>query len=169
MLFRSMADIWYYRKKTPELQEDKITAVLEKMSLHTFYQNILATLDNWFEDGEETDITRKITEYVVNSGNYGTEETKIVAAAVRAGDKKKNIVQMVFPSLNNMRYSYPVLKKCPALLPGVWVYRWGKVLFFRRDKIKMQQDRLKLMEDDKMKAFEASMREVGINMDFEEH
>ena len=51
----------------------------------------------------------------------------------------------------------------------MWVYRWGKVLFFRRDKIKMQQDRLKLMEDDKMKAFEASMREVGINMDFEEH
>jgi len=166
---RHMADIWYYRKKTPELQEDKITAVLEKMSLHTFYQNILATLDNWFEGGEETDITRKITKYVVESGNYGTEETKIVAAAVRAGDKKKNIVQMVFPSLNNMRYSYPVLKKCPALLPGVWVYRWGKVLFFRRDKIKMQQDRLKLMEDDKMKAFEASMREVGINMDFEEH
>jgi len=166
---RHMADIWYYRKKTPQMQEDKILTVLKKLSLDVFYRNILDTLANWFEGAEATDITRKITDYVANSGSFGSEESKVVASAVGKGSKGKNMMQLLFPPVSAMRYAYPVLQKCPVLLPFVWPYRWIKVLFFRRDKIKVQQDRLKMMEADRMSEFEANMRAVGISTKYEEH
>jgi len=166
---RHMVDIWYYRRQTPQMQEEKILTVLKKMSLDTFYRNILDTLDNWFEGGKETEITQKITQYIAGSGSFGSAEAKVVAAAVSQGSKGTNIAKLLFPSVQNMQYAYPILQKCPVLLPGAWVYRWGKVLLFRRDKLKIQQERLKQMDVEKMNEFEENMRAVGINTKFEEN
>ena len=165
---RHMADIWYYRLKNPDLDEKKVVSVLKQMSLDVFYANILKTLENWFEDGKQTDATKRITRYVGNSGSFGNEESKTVAEGVRAGGKKKSAWGMIFPPLNSMRYAYPVLKKCPVLLPVVWVYRWFKVLFFERKKIKYRTGRIKNLEKEKLEAFEKEMRAVGIQVRFEE-
>ena len=166
---RHMVDIWYYRYKNPSLDEEKIVDVLKKMSLDVFYHNILKTLQHWFEGGEKTEITEKIEEYIVNSGSFGSEESKVVAAAARKGSKGKNIVHLLFPPLNTMREAYPVLEKCPVLLPGTWVCRWGRVLLFRRDRIKVQRQRIGMIDAEKMNKFEESMRAVGINTNFEEN
>lgn len=166
---RHMADIWFYRIKHPSMDEKKIVDVLKSLSLDTFYENILKTLENWFENGEETAITCRITDYIASSGSFGTAETKVVAAGASAGSKGRNIVSLIFPSVRNMRYAYPVLQKCPALLPVMWVYRWFRVVFFRRDKIKVHQERLKIMENEKLSEFEENMRAVGINTNFEEN
>ncbi|MBP3634640.1 MAG: nucleotidyltransferase family protein [Oscillospiraceae bacterium] len=164
---RHMADIWYYRLKTPELKSGVVEDVLKKMSLDTFYHNILKTLENWFEGGEQTQITEKITEYIANSGSFGTHETKVLADGLRKGGRRKNVCRLLFPPLDDMQYSYPVLRKCPALLPAMWIYRGGRLALFGRDRIKRQQERLGTMETEKMDAFEKSLRDVGLGLEFE--
>ncbi|MBQ9968538.1 MAG: nucleotidyltransferase family protein [Oscillospiraceae bacterium] len=167
---RHMADIWQYRRSRPELDEEKLRAVLKKLSLETFYDNILLTLLNWFEDGEETEITDMITRYIANSGSFGNEETKGVADSMRRAKgkgKRGLVVKTLFPPLENMRYAYPVLQKAPVLLPAMWAYRGIKVTLFRRDLLKEQGGRFK--EADKIDAFERSLRAVGLGMEFEEN
>lgn len=167
---RHMADIWQYRRSRPSLDEEKIQAVLKKLSLETFYDNIMQTLANWFEDGEETKITDMITQYIANSGSFGSEEAKNVADSMRRakGKGKRGLVtKTLFPSLEDMRYAYPVLQKAPALLPAMWVYRGIKVTLFHRDRLKKQEDRFK--EADKIDDFERSLRAVGLGMEFEEN
>jgi len=166
---RHMADIWFYRRKYPNMDEEKIVSALKKMSLERFYENILKTLDNWFEGGEETIVTEKITRYITESGSLGSEESKTVAQGAGRGSKGKNVARLLFPPLGDMCYAYPVLQKHPVLLPAMWGYRWIKVLTVERNKIKIQSERLKTMETQKMQAFEADMRAVGIGFDFEEH
>lgn len=168
---RHMADIWYYRYKTPQLDEARIMHVLKKMSLDTFYSNILLTLSNWFGSGEETELTKKITEYVANSGSFGTEESKELAGILRQskGEGKKELVrQMLFPSLKNMRYAYPVLQKAPVLLPVMWVYRGVKVSLFHRDRIKAKERQLQNAGMQAIQEFEQNLRAVGLGMEFEE-
>lgn len=166
---RHMADIWYYRVCYPELDESKITSVLKKLGLDTFYQNILATLACWWSDGEETEVTELITDYIISSGTFGNQQTKNVADSARTGKKKERIQKLLFPSVDNMRYAYPVLQKHPGLLPVMWVYRWGKIAFAERGKLEYQRDRLKNETDEKLDAFERSMRAVGINLQYEEN
>lgn len=167
---RHMADIWQYRRSRPGLDEKEIRDVLKGMSLETFYDNILLTLSTWFEDGEETKITKMITRYIASSGSFGDGETKDIADSLRRSKgkgKRGLVVKTLFPPLENMRYAYPVLQKAPILLPALWIYRGTKVTLFRRDLLKKQGERFK--EADKIDDFEQSLRAVGLGMEFEEN
>lgn len=170
---RHMADIWHYRVKMPELDDEKIRTVLRKMALETFYDNILQTLRCWFEGEKHNGVTKLITAYIGNSGSFGTEEAKLLAGSIRSAKggnvKRRSKIGLIFPSVSNMRYAYPAVDKCALLLPVMWVYRWGKILFFRRDKLKAHQDRMSKLDNEKLDAFEESMRAVGLNFEFEEH
>ena len=168
---RHMADIWYYRLKTPSLDEEKIRSVLKQMSLDTFYTNILKTLEHWFEGGEETPVTRQITNYIAGSGSFGESETKAAADNLRkAGGKGRKglILRALFPPLENMRYAYPVLRKQPVLLPVMWVYRGVKVALRNPERIREEKERLRNDQTDKMHDCEQSLRAVGLGMEYEE-
>ena len=170
---RHMADIWYYRMKTPDLDEEKIRTVLKQMSLDTFYENILQTLRCWFEGQKHTAVTELITTYVGNSGSFGTEEAKILADGIRKAKggnvKRRNKWLAFFPSCASMQYAYPILRKWKILLPVMWVYRWFRVLFCHRDRIRIHHDRIDKLSTEKLSEFEESMRAVGLNFEFEEH
>lgn len=168
---RHMTDIWYYRKKMPQLDEEKLCSALRKMSLETFYTNVQKTLANWFEDGEETAVTKQITDYILSSCTHGEKSTKAVAEGLRNTKGKGRYaaaVQAVFPPLSSMRCAYPVLQKCPALLPMMWICRGFRLVFLQRDRLAAGRRRLAAMDMEKIGDFERSLREVGLGMEFEE-
>ena len=165
---RHMCDLWLYQRARG-FDEEKVMSVLKDMSLDVFYHNIKRTLAYWFENGPSDEITELITDYILGSGSFGTVETKALAAGIRdGGSKKKNVMNLLFPPIVSMRYAYPILKKWPVLLPFVWVWRWFKVLFIRRDKLKLRKEQIREMKDEKLDAYEAQLRAVGISHDFEE-
>lgn len=169
---RHMTDLWYYRIKHPQMDEVRIREVLQKISLEEFYDNILQTLHYWFEDGELTPAAKLVTELVVSGGSMGTEEMRELADGLRkakGGSVRKNRVKdLVFPSVGSMRYRYGILEKHPYLLPVMWIHRWGRILLSEREKIDLQVGRLKMLEEEKLDAFEQSVRAVGLTFEFEE-
>ena len=95
----------------------------------------------------------------LNSGTWGTRETKLKAEGVRASKTEKNVVVsrvfgLIFPSVDNLQYRFPILKKHKWLLPVMWVVRGFDVLLFKRKKIQEVADDVKLMDEEFISSYQ---------------
>ena len=127
---RHVVDLWMYLRANPRMDEAYIAAVLEKIHLRAFFENMRRTMAAWFGDGAADDKVQMITDVIFSGGSWGSVRTGTLAAGVR--DEKRSqqrfkggtayILRRIFPGADFLRMKYPVLKKAPYLLPGVWLY-----------------------------------------------
>lgn len=136
---RHPMDIWVYLLHHPTLDTAYLRAELEKLQLLTFYDHVIRTLDVWFSDGEGDERTEFITQYIMNSGEYGKKETLMRSNALKerkreksaAVIKRKRVLHRAFPSYTEMCSQYPILRKAPVLLPVFWPIHLVKRLLAR--------------------------------------
>lgn len=170
---RQFLDIWLMLKKLNDLDMQYIEKELKKLSLTKFYNNIIATLEVWFENKTPTDITDFITLRTFESGSYGTLEKHHAARAERLiqtkGVKKnstfRKVILTLFPSLTVMKSLYPVLKKVPVLLPIMWVARGFNTLLFKRKNVKHQMERIKNSTTSAAQEYSNELEYVGLKFD----
>lgn len=166
---RFILDLYLFRKAYPVLNEEYLQKELEKLDLVTFKEKLEELAQVWFGDKKETEDSQKIGEFVFECGLYG-KETNQTFSVTNAGEasngekkvKRKFIIRTIFPPIQSLKRQYPSLEKHPILLPFVWVIRWFKVLFFRREKIKKQINVYRSIEDEKIQKRYAVMNAVGL-------
>ncbi len=171
---RHMTDIWIYRQKNSDLNEDYLANEFKKLHLWDFYKNVNATLEVWFGEGKPTNITDFITNVIFNSGSYGTHKAHIASEAVRfkkisgtiKGVRKRKIIKVLFPAKANMINRYPILKIAPILLPLFWIVRGIETLIFSFDKVKRQRENMKLLSDENITDFQKALEFVGLDFNF---
>lgn len=148
---RHVVDLWLYRRKNPDLNEEYIKTELSKLHLLEFYENTCLLLAAWFDGGQMNDKTEFMSEFIFASGSWGSMEARVVSSVLRSAEysaagfsgKLTYLLQTAFPPLVMLRSKYTVLKKHPWMLPLVWVVRpFYKLLFeFRTlDKRKTEYD-----------------------------
>lgn len=169
-----MVDFYVYRLAF-NLNEEYIRTELKKLKLLDFYDNIISTLNVWFFDGGQTQITDFITRRMFSNGEFGTKETQAVAGTIKeaAGENKKatpagNFWRTVFPSAEKMQYSYPVLKKHKCLLPVMWCARGIKILFFKNDRLSAKLNEMKLSTKEGIASYQKELDYVGLSFNFKE-
>ena len=173
---RHMVDLWVHRRCFPRLDEAYLRRELEKLQLLDFYDNILRTLDVWFEEGKADDITELITDFIFASGVWGHEENHLLSEAVRNqklagsawGGKFRFLITKVFPPLQNMSMDFPVLKKLPVLLPFIWPIRWMDLMFFRRQRMLEKSELIRGATADKVQTYQQQLNYVGLDFRFSE-
>ena len=172
---RHIVDLWVYRKNVEKLDEVYVVNELKKLQLSDFYANIIATLDNWFEEGEETPVTDFITQIIFNSGIYGTREAHVLSDAFKAtkASNKMSIrsdkfISRIFPSCTAMTKRYYILKTLPFLLPIMWLVRCIDILLFGRDKIALRAQDFKTATTEKIFDYGDSLNFVGLDFNFKE-
>lgn len=171
---RQLTDLWILGRAWPDLDMDYIRQAMETIRVWDFFQNTLAMLGAWFENGPEDDKTRLMTDYIFANGCFGTIATRHAAiglrrereAGSRSGGKLRGYLQILFPSVDWMANRYPVLKKAPWLLPVFWPVRWVTAVLFRRDNVGNYRRDLKAESTDKVDAFEQSLQFVGLDFHF---
>ncbi len=130
---RSVADLWLYLKKKPELNRDYIFDELKKIELDEFLRIILGAAGVLF-DGKPADETlQAVCRYIFDSQTYGTTAhyaTRQADSSHRSDYVKKRL----FPDAEFMAINYPVVKKCRLLLPLFWLIRLFSVVFTGRGK-----------------------------------
>ena len=167
---RHLVDLWVYRQKHPELEEEKILRSMNAMGLAVFYRNIQKTLEHWFADGKADEITELILEMLFANGSFGTMETRGMAPVIRKRlegvsakkIKRSRIWHSVFLNSYTMKNKYPLLRKVPFLLPFFWVVRWFDILVLHRNKIPVYFDRINAGTPEMLTAYEQSLRAVGL-------
>jgi len=173
---RHVVDLWVYLRTHPEMDPAYLTKSLERMHLAEFYENIRQVMACWFEDAAETDKTAFISEYVFQSGSWGTHDAHRIAAnvkdvrhggGVRRG-KLRRLWMALFPELRIMQNRYPVLRKAPVLLPVFWPYRWIEAVLFRRDRVRRQRENMKGIDTQEIRSYEQALQYVGLDFHVKE-
>ncbi len=83
--------------------------------------------------------------YMLGSGTYGTisnhvnnELAREAEERGREGMRARYLLSRAFPPLRKLQQGYPVLKKAPWLLPGVYVYRLVVKPFTRTSRLRAE-------------------------------
>ena len=116
---RFILDVYVYNGY--QMDKQYIERELAELDLLEFYYNISDLANNWFGDGEETEIGKKIGRFVLDNSTFGTAKNSS-ALAVREG-QLRYIRRILFPSFNEMTSLYPWLRERRYLLPIAWIIR----------------------------------------------
>lgn len=174
---RHLVDLYVYRRAYPDMDETQIEQAMESLRLLDFYRNVRKTLDVWFEDVPSDTVTELITDYVFNSGSFGTEQHKLYSEELLKASKGRNeiknsklksFISAVFPPLAHMQLSYNILYKWPVLYPVYWIVRWVDILLHRRKNIGTKMKIIQNMSDEKVNAHEQMMNLMGLDFDYGE-
>lgn len=170
---RHIADIWVYLKAYPHMDEAYLQKELTKLGLWEFYGNLRRTVLAWFEDGAHDEKTEWITNVIFAGGSWGSVRNGILSETVKGmqekGSAKKGkwrwFIQLVFLPMEKMRFRYPVLQKCPILLPFCWVLRWFDILIHRRQNVGMNYKQLQNTSSSEIEAYAQSLEFVGLGFE----
>ena len=80
----------------------------------------------WFGKEQPDEISTALEAYILTGGIYGDSERSIVVKQRKKG-KIGYILSRIFPSFAYMKKVYPVLQKCPPLLPFCYFLRFFKL------------------------------------------
>ena len=142
---RSLVDIWLYNKKYRDtLDMNYLNLGLTELGLSEFESTIYKAATQLFSGDIWDDTTLAITNYVMTSGTYGTKDTYIVSALnKKGGNKLSYLINRIFPDKTFMEMHFPILAKCPVLLPACWLARLFKCFFFRSTTVRNELSTLK--------------------------
>ena len=164
---RHLTDIYLYRKAY-ELNEEYLNEELEKCHLKQFKEAFEKVVAYFFEGAEADAFTQKLAKHILESSLLANEEKKSasdVAANANEGDKKakrKSIWRKIFLPIEQMKFSYPILKKAIWLLPIFYVVRWLQVLFTRPKAIG-QLKKMNAVEENELAYMKEIRGGLGIN------
>ena len=131
---RFILDVYVYNRYKMDTQY--IEQELTELDLLEFYHNISDLADNWFGEGKETEISKKIGQFVLSNRTFGTAENAS-ALAVREG-RLRHLRKLFFPSFNEMYSLYPWLRQRKYLLPLSWIIRGFRVQKNKKRTIRSQ-------------------------------
>lgn len=173
---RHVTDLQVYLQANPAMDKKYLHAELHKLQLLEFFQNVQKLLSVWFDDAEGDEKTAFMTDFLFASGVWGKQETHSVSDAVKsahsAGSVKKGklrqTLQFLFPNKTSLQLRYPVLRKCPILLPFLWPVRWVTGFLFRRDNYRKHRKSLQTATTEKIESYQAALHYVGLDFNFKE-
>lgn len=126
---RSIMDIHIFLKNHgSELNQNYLKQELEKMKLWELKENCEKLAEVWFGDGEANEALYEMSEYIVQSGTYGTMHGDVaffVEKGVRESGESRAlyVLKRLFPSRKQMQRKYRILKKYSFFLPFCWILR----------------------------------------------
>lgn len=168
---KHILDIWLYQKKVPDIDMEYVFKQFEKLNVKEFFENTQRLIKCWFEDEEFDEASKKITAFILTSGEFGNVKNKASSKAIRdymnkdiSKAKKYSFLRLVFPDFQHMKESYPILGKIPLLLPVMWIVRLVRGVLFRRDNIAYHKGRVESIDEEYIKAYIKHMDEVGLDI-----
>ena len=135
---RSLVDTYVFLHKFNDAMDwDYIYAELEKLEIADYEKQNRELAVKLFRREKLTDTDKKLLDYYIFSGTYGTFENSVENNMERygKGSKLRYILHRLFPTMNTVKALYPFFYKYKLLLPVLWVYRPVKGLIRNRERL----------------------------------
>lgn len=155
-------DLWLYTRANPQMDQDYIRKELEKIRLDKFYTCVMQMLGIWFEQRPWDSLSLEMTEFILESGCYGTHRNHALAQGAKQKSKARRIWASVFPGYAEMKLRYPVLERLPILLPATWFVRGGNILLFHRNRVARKTHDLKIATDNNIQMLQKHLEAIGL-------
>ena len=154
--------------KEPDLRTGISAETLAQLRLTDFYRNLCATLDCWFDGGEETETVKVFSDDLFNRGSFGFRHAHEVADSLRLSkmQRRHRLLTMLFPPVWQMAVRYPILNRAKWLLPVMWLYRIGETVICRHSSIKKHMRSLRRVSAAEMAEYDRHLQSVGLDFHF---
>lgn len=141
--FRSLLDTYVYLKKKGEaLDRSYVEAELEKLGIAQFGEQNRSLAMHLFDGEGLTEQDRKMFNYILSSGTYGTVSNHVGNRIDRFGNgsraKLKYTFSRLFLPMDEVRAYFPLFAKCPLLLPFLPFFRVIRGVTVRRKKFRTE-------------------------------
>lgn len=170
---RYVVDLWVWLRSCPDLDESYLKRELERLRLWEFYGNIRRLMGCWFDADPEEAMTDMLTDFIFDSGSWGSRESHVLSQLVRQsrqtrkkGGKLMYLGSSLFPPAERLKGKYTILEKAPWALPLVWVYRPVYKLVRERGDVARKRRDLQTVTGEKVDAKEQMLRLVGLEFRF---
>lgn len=171
---RHITDLWVWQRRHPDLDWLAVEANLRSLQLWEFCSNIRRLLDVWFGGREGDEMTDFITQFLFDSGSWGQETARLLAASLKKSKSAGSIrsgrirawIKAFFPSAAEIAPRYPILRRFPWLLPVVWPYRWIRAALFGRSTIRKRQREMAVTTEDRVSEYQQALNHVGLDFNF---
>lgn len=131
---RSLIDLYVMTEKG-YYDKENVLSLCKTGQIDVFAKEIFALMDYCFYQGQPTEQTEKVLEKMLYGSLFGNEKDGFVyIKRQRKKSKLSRFFSHIFPSYTAMKSNYPVLSKCPILLPFVWIRRWLKIFSPKKRK-----------------------------------
>lgn len=139
---RGLADEWVLMNAwDPKMDRDYLNTELDKLGMRDFECDLRRVSESIIGKdacgqalaGNTAAITQQdeqMLAYMLGSGTYGTLSNNVnnklakeAAENGQKGSRARYLLRRTFPPLSHLTQGYPVLKRAPWLLPGVYAYR----------------------------------------------
>lgn len=118
----------YLLEQKLDFDKDRLMDFCKRAGVAQFYDCARKVIDVWFNESPHTDVTRRIEDFVLSGGVYGTKANHVAIAQERAGNKFRHILTRIFMPMKSLKIKYPILEKHPWLMPVYQAVRWVQML-----------------------------------------
>ena len=125
---RPFIDLWILNSRI-EFDVSVREAFLASGGLLTFERHSRQLSSVWFGDGEHTDVTLGMQNYLLGGGVYGNMTNRVAVQQTKKGGKVRYALSRIWLPYEVLRFHYPSLNGKRWLLPFYEVRRWFKLLF----------------------------------------
>lgn len=125
---RPFLDLWVM-EHSANFDASEGESLLNAGGLRVFAEEAKSLSEVWFGDGECTDVTRRMQDYLICGGVYGTTANRVSVQQIRKGGKLRYAFSRIWLPYDVLKFHYPSLEGKHALLPIYEIRRWFKLIF----------------------------------------
>lgn len=177
---RTVVDHYIYLNcKT--LNREYVNEELKKLDLSLYESNLTKLANFWFSNKEvdkknkdwhykeEYELMIKMSKFIFSSTTYGSIQHQVLTGFIGEKELKnlksskiKRIFKLAFPPYKTMVQIYPVLKKCPILLPFTYVAKIFSIIFKRRKNAMAKLNTATNVTKEQIEEHKKTREEIGI-------
>lgn len=161
---RQVLDLWLYWNNT-ELNESYIQSAMHELKVSKLHSTVQQLARYWMTVPHEyNELMDGLTTFFVGNGVYGKPDNQAMNRVERTqgrslGQKKlKIIMSKFFPSMKDLKNTYPVLNRFPIMLPVIHIQRALRFISGKGGRKYLKS--VKNLEEDKVQEFHSYMQEL---------
>ena len=159
---RPFIDLWILNQ-AEDINVEKRNNLLQQGELHIFANAANKLCRVWFEGEEADELTRRMEEYILTGGIYGTDSSKFAVHVKIKGGRWRFLMYKVFVPYKELKAHYPILEKHAWLLPIMEVRRWFKLFFCgHMPRVRKALKHMVKMSDGELKGVKTILDEFGL-------
>lgn len=140
---RPVLDVWLYlRKEELQFDVEYVNKGLKMLRLQKLHERTKKLGEYWMNPPEEPlEDLERLTDFLIWNGIYGTGENRALndvnhkeGFQSMKSRKSRVLWEKCFPSFETLCIGYPILKKCPVLLPVIQLRRAWRLVTKRESR-----------------------------------
>ena len=123
---RPILDLYLLQRKMP-FDSTVLDEMLERSGIKKFFNAAKALSEVWFGDGEHTDVTRRMEDYLLRGGVYGSTANSMAVGQQKEKGRLGYIINRIWLPYELLCITYPKLKGRKYLQLFYEMKRWFRI------------------------------------------